>query len=158
MSVATDAMGGSIGLHDRQAIEDLLSRFAWHADRGEGAALGALFLEDGVLEVGGSRLQGPAQIGADCQRRFTDPHRKTRHLWTNLRIERADPHHIVTGALQLTFEQSTPGLPAQLRVNDLFDEFQRDAAGHWRFAQRRIVRALGMTLAVAPLGPARASS
>jgi hypothetical protein len=147
---AMDDTGGSIALPDRQAIEDLLSRFAWHADRGEGESLGALFLEDGVLEVGGSRLQGPAQIGADCQRRFTDPHRKTRHLWTNLHIERTDPHSVVTVALQLTFEQSTPGLPAQLRVNDLFDEFRRDAGGHWRFANRRIVRALGLTLTVAP--------
>jgi hypothetical protein len=131
------------------AIEQLLSQFAWHADRGEGEALGALFLANGVLEVGGSILHGPAQIAADNQRRFTDPHRKTRHLWTNLRIEREEPQHlIVTTALQLTFEQSTPGLPAQLRVNDLYDEFRMNAEGHWRFAHRRIARAIGLTLPI----------
>lgn len=135
---------------DRQSIEQLLSQFAWHADRGEGEALGALFLPEGVLEVGGNTLHGPAQIAADNQRRFTDPHRKTRHLWTNLRFERLEPQLIVTTALQLTFEQSTPGLPAQLRVNDLFDEFRRNTGDQWRFARRRIARAMGLVLPLAP--------
>jgi SnoaL-like domain len=140
----------SLLAEDRQAVEQLLSHFAWHADRGEGEALGGLFLEDGVLEVGGSTLRGPQQIAADNTRRFADPHRRTRHLWSNLRIEHAQPERIVSTALQLTFEQSTPGDPAQLRVNDLHDEFRRNSAGLWRFAHRRIVRAMGMALSVTP--------
>jgi ketosteroid isomerase-like protein len=131
---------------DILAIERLLTDFASFADRGDGAALGDLFLEEAILTVGGGDLHGPRQIADDCRRRFSDPHRKTRHLWSNLRIERGDDQSITTSALQLTFEQSTPGLPAQLRVNDLHDEFRKDAAGRWRFARRRIERAMAMAL------------
>ena len=131
---------------DILAIERLLTDFAFFADRGDGAALGDLFLEEAILTVGGGDLQGPRQIADDCRRRFTDPHRKTRHLWTNLRIEGGDEKSITTSALQLTFEQSTPGLPVQLRVNDLYDEFRKDADGRWRFSRRRIERAMGIVL------------
>lgn len=127
-------------------IERLLTDFAFFADRGDGAALGDLFLEDAILIVGGRDLQGPRQIAEDCHRRFEDPHRKTRHLWANLRVDRSDAESIGSSALQLTFEQSTPGLPVLLRVNDLHDEFRKDAAGHWRFARRRIERAMCLAL------------
>jgi ketosteroid isomerase-like protein len=136
---------------DVLAIERLLTDFAWFADRGDGAALGDLFLAEAILTVGGRDLRGPAQIAEDCRRRFTDPHRKTRHLWTNLRVERGGNESVATSALQLTFEQSTPGLPVQLRVNDLHDEFRRDTGGRWRFARRRIERAMAVAL---PLSPA----
>ena len=131
---------------DILAIERLLTDFASFADRGDGVALGDLFLGEAILTVGGGDLHGPGQIADDCRRRFTDPHRKTRHLWTNLRIERGDDQSITTSALQLTFEQSTPGLPTQLRVNDLHDEFRKDAGGRWRFSRRRIERAMAVVL------------
>jgi ketosteroid isomerase-like protein len=136
----------SIDPTDVLAIERLLTDFAWFADRGDGAALGDLFLEEATLIVGGRDLRGPRQIAEDCRRRFTDPHRKTRHLWTNLRVERGDQECVATSALQLTFEQSTPGLPVQLRVNDLHDEFRKDGGGRWRFARRRIERAMALAL------------
>lgn len=131
---------------DVLAIERLLTDFASFADRGDGTALGELFLEQAILTVGGRDLHGPNQIADDCRRRFTDPHRKTRHLWTNLRVEQADDAFIAATALQLTFEQSTPGLPVQLRVNDLHDEFRKNAGGHWRFARRRIERAMALAV------------
>lgn len=127
-------------------IQRLLTDFALFADRGDGAALGELFLDEAILTVGGRDLHGPRQIADDCHRRFTDPHRKTRHLWTNLRVERADNTLIATTALQLTFEQSTPGVPVQLRVNDLHDELRKDAGGRWRFSRRRIERAMALAL------------
>lgn len=135
---------------DILAIERLLTDFASFADRGDGAALGDLFLEEAVLTVGGRDLHGPDQIADDCRRRFTDPHRKTRHLWTNLRVERADDALIAATASQLTFEQSTPGLPVQLRINDLHDEFRKDTGGRWRFARRRIERAMALALPLSP--------
>lgn len=137
---------------DRLEIERLLTDFAFLADRGDGEALGWLFLEQATLSVGGLTLLGPRQIAADCHRRFTDPHRKTRHLWTNFRIEHGDASVIVSSALQLTFEQSTPGSPAQLRVNDLHDEFRRNGAGRWRFARRVIERAMGLAVPLSPSG------
>ncbi len=133
---------------DHKAIERLLSDFAWHADRGEGAALADLFLPDAVLTVGGVDLQGRVAIAADCHRRHENPLRKTRHVWSNLRVLHRDDGAVATAAVQLTYEQTGPDLPTQLRVNDLFDTFRRDAAGRWRFARRLIKRELALCLPV----------
>src|ERR1700730_4202781 len=75
---------------ERAAIEQLLGDFAWHADRGEGVLLAALFLPDGILVVGGQELPGRERIGADCHRRAIGSTRKTRHVWLNLRIARRE--------------------------------------------------------------------
>ncbi|MGH6681204.1 MAG: nuclear transport factor 2 family protein, partial [Bradyrhizobium sp.] len=81
-------------------IEQLLTAFAYFADRGDGEALGELFLEEATLNVAGLNMMGPQEIAADCRRRFADPHRKTRHVWSNMRIESADESVIATSAIQ----------------------------------------------------------
>jgi hypothetical protein len=133
---------------DIERIRELLSDFAWFADRGDGEALSRLFLPEGVLHVGGQDHAGRAQIAQDCMRRAAIPGRKTRHVWSNLRVERAEAGRISTTAVQLTFEQLEQSASAstQLRVNDVFDTFCRDLSGHWRFATRRIERAMGIVL------------
>jgi uncharacterized protein (TIGR02246 family) len=132
---------------ERASIEQLLSDFAWHADRGEGVSLAGLFLPDGVLVVGGQELEGRAQIAADCHRRGIGSQRKTRHVWSNLRVARADADTLSTTAIQLTIEQTDPGRPqAQMRVNDLFDTLRKDSQGSWRFARRVISREMTLQL------------
>lgn len=131
---------------DTQAIERLLSDFAWHADRGEGELLAQLFLPDGVLFVAGQEFSGRKPIADDCCRKFAIPQRKTRHVWSNLRVVSADENHMVTTAIQLTYEQLGAGQPTQLRINDMFDEFAKDADGAWHFSQRTIRRELALTL------------
>jgi len=131
---------------DQQAIERLLGDFAWHADRGEGVALAALFLPDAVLTVGGNDLRGRDAIAADCHRRFENPGRKTRHIWSNLRLERIEGGTIMTTAIQMTFEQYDPEKPAHLRLNDLFDSFRKDESGAWRFASRLIKREMALSI------------
>jgi hypothetical protein len=49
-------------------------------------------------------------------------------------------------AIQLTFEQSGDGQPTHLRVNDLIDEFQRDANGSWKIARRVIDRKMALSI------------
>jgi hypothetical protein len=132
---------------DIALISELLTDFAWFADRGDGEGLSGLFQPDGVLHVGGQTHVGRQQIGDDCVRRAAVPGRKVRHVWSNLRVERAEPGRIVTAAVQLTFEQLDPQAGStQLRINDVFDTFTRDLPGPWRFAARRIERAMGLTL------------
>jgi uncharacterized protein (TIGR02246 family) len=131
---------------DIRAIRQLLSDFAWFADRGDGSSLAALFLVDGVLVVGGREFSGATSIAQDCTERAARPNRKTRHLWTNLRVERASAEEVVTTAVQLTFEQLGPQEPTQLRVNDIFDTFARSPAGDWRFARRVINREIALTV------------
>src|SRR5258708_34662392 len=117
-------------------IERLLSDFAWFADRGDATALSELFTPDGVLLVSGNELRGRVQIAEDCIRRSLDPNRRTRHFWSNLRIDPMDGATAASFAIQLTFEQSGAGQPTQLRVNDLVDEFQRDSSGSWKIPLR----------------------
>lgn len=133
---------------DLEEIRALLSDFAWFADRGDGESLSRLFLPEASLQVGGQEHVGRRQIGDDCARRAAAPGRRARHLWTNLRVLRSEDGQLATALLQMTFEQVV--LPEQttqeLRVNDVFDTFGRDAQGRWRFASRRIERAIGITL------------
>jgi hypothetical protein len=130
---------------DIQAIERLLSDFAWFADRGDGARLSALFLPEGTLTVGGIDLHGREEIAVDCCRRVVNG-RKTRHVWSNLRVESSETNEISTTAIQMTFEQREPEKPTQLRLNDVFDCFRRDADGSWRFARRVIQREMALEI------------
>jgi ketosteroid isomerase-like protein len=131
---------------DRLMIERLLSDFAWFADRGDGTSMSQLFIPDGVLLVSGNELKGRVQIAEDCIRRALDPNRVTRHVWSNLRIDRMDGDTAASFAIQLTFEQTGAGKPTQLRVNDLVDEFQKDPSGSWKIARRVIDRKLAVTI------------
>jgi uncharacterized protein (TIGR02246 family) len=132
---------GVITGSERAAIEQLLSDFAWHADRGEGESLAELFLPGGVLVVGGQELHGRPAIADDCHRRGIGSERKTRHVWSNLRTARTDADTFTTTAIQLTIEQTDPNQSrAQVRVNDLFDTLRKDSQGNWRFARRIIKR------------------
>lgn len=119
-------------------IERLLSDFAWFADQGDAAGLSGLFVPDGVLCVGGQEMAGQATIAADCQKRFATPDRKTRHVWTNLRVESMSGDTAKTTAVQLTYETLGAGKPTRLRVNDVFDELRKDARGDWQFVHRHI--------------------
>jgi uncharacterized protein (TIGR02246 family) len=130
---------------DLARIERLLSDFAWHADRGDGASLAELFLPDAVLIVGGRRLEGRAEIAADCRRRALTPGRKTRHVWSNLRLDLETDGTLSATALQLTFEQ-TDSAATKVRVNDLTDRYRRDAGGTWRFVIRIIERQMALEL------------
>jgi len=132
---------------DVAAIERLLSDFAWHADRGEGTSLSQLFVPNGLLRVSGIELKGRLEIADDCHRRFEKPNRKTRHLWSNLRIDRIDGDAAASFAIQVTLEQSGPEEPTQVRVNDLVDEFQKDADGNWKIAKRIIDRKMAFSIA-----------
>ncbi|MDS0858655.1 nuclear transport factor 2 family protein [Burkholderia pseudomultivorans] len=131
---------------DLACIERLLSDFAWYADRGNGTELAQLFVADGVLHVGGREFTGRVAIAEDCETRARDPLRKTRHVWSNLRVERSDTASASLTAVQLTFEQRGDDAPAELRISDLHDDVCKDADGAWRFRRRVIQRQ--MTLAM----------
>lgn len=130
---------------EQQSIERLLSDFAFCADHGDAAGLGRLFIEDGLLSVGGRESIGRAQIVLDCQARFDISDRKTRHVWSNLRITALTRDKASATALQLTFEVPGNDMPVRLRVNDVLDELHKDASGVWQFARRRIICEMAVT-------------
>ena len=130
---------------DLARIERLLSDFAWHADRGDGESLARLFLPGAVLVVGGLRLVGRVEIAQDCRRRALDLRRKTRHVWSNLRLDPQADGTVCATAIQLTFEQ-TDSDATNLRISDLADRYERDALGTWHFVSRTIERQMALEL------------
>ena len=73
--------------------------------------------------------------------------RKTRHVWSNLRIVESHHDRLSTTAVQLTFEQPGDDKPTQLRVSDLLDTLEKDHDGRWRFARRVISRQMALAFA-----------
>ena len=106
--------------------------------------MAALFLADGVLTINGQVFAGPASIAADCRKRFETPERKTRHSWSNLRVDQHDDGTCTSTAVQVTFETMAAGQPATLRVSDVTDTFRKNPQGHWRFASRMIERQMAL--------------
>ncbi|MFM0643191.1 SgcJ/EcaC family oxidoreductase [Paraburkholderia bryophila] len=131
-------MDQPLNQHELQSIERLFSDFAWFADRRDAQALAGLFTSDGVLLVGGRESAGSGNIAADCQKRFAGVERKTRHMWSNLRVEMPTADTATATAIQLTFEIAGDDAPARLRVNDVSDELRKAASGEWRFVRRHI--------------------
>jgi uncharacterized protein (TIGR02246 family) len=129
-----------ISNEDVRAIERLLSDFAWCADRGDGESIGRLFVPDGVLHVGGAILSGRDAIARDCERRHAEPGRKTRHLWSNLRVDAIDANRSQSTAVQITFEHRASDGSLQVRVNDVFDQLRRAENGGWLIEKRVIQR------------------
>lgn len=131
---------------DVLAIQRLLSDFAWHADGGDAPRLAQLFTTDGELHVAGQVLQGRAEIAADCAARVAAPGRKTRHTWSNLRVEPLTADRVEATAIQVTYEQRE-GAQTEVRINDLADVLHREADGQWRFRQRVVSRQMRFHLA-----------
>jgi len=130
---------------DVLAIQRLLSDFAWYADLGEADLLASLFTEEALFHVGGKDLHGRREIADDCRRRFLIAGRKTRHVWSNLRVDRAEEEGRVRAtAVQLTFEQVGEGEKTEVRVNDMADVLQKGADGQWRFARRSVTRQMSL--------------
>ena len=129
---------------ERHAIEDLLSAFAWHADRLEAQLLGGLFLPQGRLVMGDVELDGAAAIETYLSKRFEGTARITRHVWSDLRIEHQSSEEIASTMTQVTYEKAGDDQPTTARVSDVSDRFAKDVAGRWRFAQRIVKRVLAL--------------
>jgi hypothetical protein len=127
-----------------QLIERLCSDFAYYADHGDAESLGNLFGEDGILKLGDQESVGRSNIVADCQARFDIAGRKTRHLWSNLRLVALTPEFASTTMIQLTFESRGPAVPTRLRVSDVSDKLRRDEDGAWHYTYREIRRELDL--------------
>ena len=129
----------------RRAIEDLLTAFGNCADRGDGDGIAELFLDDGTLTMGTQPVRGRAAIASFTNERCADPQRKTRHVWSNLKLIATAGATLQAVCIQQTYEQIGADRPAVVRVSDVSDEFARDEQGQWRFASRRILRVFAVS-------------
>jgi uncharacterized protein (TIGR02246 family) len=73
-----------IDVADRLAIDDVLARYGWAFDQGDGAAYAALFAEDGVLTGFGEPFRGRAALAALAEGTLAQSRGKWRHHLTNV--------------------------------------------------------------------------
>jgi hypothetical protein len=132
-------------------IERLCSDFAYYADHGDAEGLGNLFAEDGILKMGDQESVGRASIVADCQARFDIAGRKTRHVWSNLRVVALTSEFASTTMIQLTFESRGLAIPTRLRVSDVSDKLRKDGGGVWHYSHREIRRELDLCFGQEPI-------
>jgi hypothetical protein len=124
----------------REAVRDLVARYAHGADRGRSGEVAALFADDGTLELPDGRvLTGPAAI-----RGFLDE--------TAARVQSAGStagplrHHVSSHRVVVDGADTATGyayfLVVSARGPDHWgryaDRYVRTAAGAWRFASRRV--------------------
>lgn len=126
----------------REAIRDLLARYAMAVDMADAAAMVALFAEDGVLVRGETELRGPAELPRILQGRA--PGTVMRHLLSTQRIDVAADG---ASARALTYyilhvgAGDAPPLPLRpaFSLGDWHSRMVRTAAG-WRLQRQEIRR------------------
>ena len=126
---------------DHLQLTRLVTEITWRIDHDEAARVHELFADDGVLEVGESRLRGHEEIG-DWGRTLAEEHAYPgiRHVCTNMRFVRDGEDHAVGSSLLTAYlDQGQAGAATlPFAVGEDHDRFVRTEAG-WRFASRRWV-------------------
>lgn len=137
------------------AIHQLVSDFAYSIDIENGERTAELFTEDGWYQSDDKRSTGREAIREAYRRRAARGPRTSRHIFTNLRIERLDDNAYSGTALLLLFaEDGYPPAPAQpLLVADVFDVYVLNGATA-RLRSRRLnsIFAAESSVPVLPLG------
>jgi SnoaL-like protein len=127
----------------RSAIDALMAEFCWRIDRNRGEGVADLFMAEGRLIV--PATDGPDQIYAGREAiaaRWRDrpPGLVSRHIYTNLRVERRSPREAHASSVGLGYRHEGPGRGATipLVVSDFDDILALDERDCWRFRERRI--------------------
>ena len=140
MSVAVSDPMTEQPVSDRDFVQltRLVTEFAWRFDHGEADAVHELFVENGVLDLGGSPLSGRKAI-REWGRRTIDERRHPgiRHVCTNMRFV-ADGHDAAAGVVIITAyldEGDAEGATLPFAIGEDKDRFARTDQG-WRFVYR----------------------
>jgi len=130
-----------IEMQIRSEIEALVHEHAWLLDNRGGEKLADLYLADGRLHGLGPEKKGKAAIAAYGKARTTMEGRMARHVCTNLRLWPADGDRIAGHHLITLYRHDGEGIgPADAcALADAHDLYARDADGHWKIAERRMV-------------------
>ena len=119
------------------ACETLVMNYAYHRDRADAEAVGALFTKDATLTIGADSWKGRDRIIERVRQGIGGP--VFRHLMSTIHIELVDARH-ARGVSYATVYSAPPGnLPRTqekfLAIGEYHDNFVLTDAG-WRIAQR----------------------
>ena len=125
-----------------RACHRLVVAYARATDLGDPAAAGALFTEDGVLEMpGGRRFVGRAAIAGRIAAQ--PPRQVSRHLLSNIAVAACSTDH-ASGSLLVTMYRGSGAddgravrLDGPYLVGEYSDDYRRTPDG-WRIAHRRL--------------------
>ncbi len=125
-----------------RACHRLVVAYARATDLGDAAAAGALFTEDGVLEMpGGRRFVGRAAIAGRIAAQ--PPRQVSRHLLSNVEVAACSTEH-ARGSLLVTMYRGSSAddgravrLDGPYLVGEYSDDYRRTPDG-WRIAHRRL--------------------
>ncbi|MFG2698506.1 nuclear transport factor 2 family protein [Kitasatospora sp. NPDC048407] len=123
----------------RQAIENLIARYAELVDDGNFAGLADL-LADATFTGSGDPISGRDAIERMFRSMlivYADGTPRTQHVTTNLAVEVDEEAGTASARCYVTVFQSLPELPLQAIVCGRYhDRFER-RDGQWRFTERR---------------------
>lgn len=133
-------------IEDRQAIEELVIKYAWCSDTRDFAALEQLFASDATLVVERlstgtrSEVTGATEIAAWVDQRhreeFALGHRR-RHVTTNFLLDHCDGSR-ATSRAYICVVVSIDGSPPQLTAMGWYEDSFRKVEGRWLFGSRRV--------------------
>ena len=124
---------------DRLEIQQLMSEYSFHEDRGSAQEWGALFTHDGsFVGLGKAPVSGRDNLVAFAVRRWNEkPHVRNRTHWiSNIVISPT-----AEGAISQSFQMSVDLEGDQYKIANISakaDQLRRED-GQWRFYERRIV-------------------
>jgi hypothetical protein len=140
-------------------VARLLMKFSDAVDGQRVAEIGPLFTDEGLFRPGGDAIQGPEAIGAFYAKRLTDPRRRTRHIWSNLQVERLGEGRarVKVVLTNYAFEPAVSEDQMQMRMGNIDALCEAGPDGEWRFAEHFYERLFAVSFPLngpppAPLG------
>jgi uncharacterized protein (TIGR02246 family) len=146
-------------LHDRELILDLMARYGFALDAGDGAAYADLFTDDAVLIAGGGEEyrgrealiklgESVGQLPAAAGGVQPGPKPPIHHLFSNVAMDiRGETATVKAYWEVVNGRTGTPVMQSMGRYEDALVK----RGGQWRFTRRRIINE---TLALRPRPPA----
>ena len=121
----------------REAIADLVHRYAEHLDSGDLDAVAALFDQATYGRAGGPVRRGAAEVRAALAVvKLHDGSPRTKHVTTNLVIAADDTAGTASARSYFTVLQATSTLPLQPILAGRYEDRFVRVAGTWRFSER----------------------
>lgn len=123
----------------RDAIRDLMMRYARHTDSGEHDAVGELFAHGRFVSTLGAALGGAGLAAYRRRTMLADEGSGTRHLTTNVMIDVDEDAGEARARSRYLLLQAGPEQPLRpIGCGRYHDRFERPGGGGaWRFAERR---------------------
>ncbi|MFE7243103.1 nuclear transport factor 2 family protein [Streptomyces sp. NPDC057580] len=127
---------GAVSAEERAAVEELVARYNWAIDTGDGRGVAACFVEQGVFSGISGRYEGHAEL-AEFGARFAAAGREVAplmHWVTNLVLARS-PRGLRMRAYVMVVN-APEGAP-RIHLWGHYDDQLVQVGGAWRFASRR---------------------